>query len=317
MRIVYFGSGEFGVPTLKALAKSRHEIPLVVTQPARPAGRGRRLQPTAVATLANELHLKCLECENVNTPEFLAVLRSRQPQVLVVIAFGQKIGPEILALPDCRAVNLHSSLLPAYRGAAPINWAIINGESHTGVSVIELNDRWDAGAIVGRQTTDILPGERAGELHDRLALLGPDTVLSVLDAIEQGTDNPLPQDESLAGRAPKLRKNDALLDWRLAAPVLANRVHGTWPWPGAFSWLIRQDAAKSERITFARVEPNDLPCPDLAPGQLTPSLSIATGKGSLLPVEVKPQGGRLMTWDEFVRGRRLTPDDRFEATHAI
>ena len=169
MRIVFLGSGDFGCSSLRRLQECGHALLQVVTQPARQSGRGRKVKPTAIAALAAELKLPCVETANVNAADVVTKIRAFEPEVLVVIAFGQKIGKELLQIPNCRVINLHGSLLPKYRGAAPINWAIINGETETGLTVIELNEQWDAGDILGQVKTQIQPTQTAGELHDRLA----------------------------------------------------------------------------------------------------------------------------------------------------
>ncbi|MBN2211589.1 MAG: methionyl-tRNA formyltransferase [Sedimentisphaerales bacterium] len=322
MRIVFCGGGDFGVNSLRWLAGSEHEVALVVTQPARPAGRGRKVVRTAIAQEAEALKLPCLETADINAPEHTARIRQLEPQVILIIALGQKIGPELLHVPRCRTINLHSSLLPKYRGAAPINWAIINGETETGLTVIELNEQWDAGEILGQARTPIGVEETAGELHDRLAAMGPGLLAEVLNNIARGTVTPLPQNHALASRAPKLKKTDGAIDWSREATVLRNQIHGMWPWPGAQCLLLQSGKNTPETVLLARARTPDspeeepikawvMPGPAPQPGELLDDLTIQCGRGRLQLLGVKPAGGRLMSFTDFVNGRRLKPRDRF------
>ena len=205
MNIVYLGSGEFGIPCLDAVKDSRHDLSLVVTQPARPSGRGRKCCPTHVARWAEHHAEPFIETDRVNAPEIVERIADHQPDCLVVIAFGQKIGRELVAMPPRGAINMHASLLPKFRGAAPINWAIIRGETETGLSVITLAERMDAGDILAQKATAIDVHETAGELHDRLAHMAAPLLLETLDKIEAGTATYTPQDEFLASAAPPRR----------------------------------------------------------------------------------------------------------------
>ena len=316
MRIVFFGSGGFGCSSLRQLHESGHELLQVVTQPARQSGRGRKEKPTAIAALAAALQLSWVESENVNEEAFIKTIRALEPDVLVVIAFGQKVGKAWLQMPNCRIINLHGSLLPKYRGAAPINWAIINGETETGLTLIELNEQWDAGDILGQIRTKILPTETAGELHDRLAEMGPPLLSEVLEQIAQGRDAPRGQDNRFASRAPKLKKQDGAIRWARSAEQLRNFIHGMSPWPGAFCDLKQQAKDKPERITLVRAkvaQPDDgIIVPDsTAAGNVLEDMSIHCATGRLCVLEVKPDNGRLMPFADFANGRHLQKGDRF------
>ena len=254
MSVVYLGSGEFGVPSLDALDASSHRLALVVTQPANPAGRGRKPQPTPVAQWAAAHEVPFVETDNVNTPEMLARIAEYRPEILVVIAFGQKIGRELVALAPKGAINVHASLLPKYRGAAPINWAILRGETHTGNSIITLAEKIDAGDILAQSRTAIGPLETAGELHDRLARLAAPLLLDTLDKIESGTAAHIKQDPALVTFAPKLHKSDGLLDFAEPAESLARKIRGFWPWPGAFISFVSQQTQKATRVVIALAE---------------------------------------------------------------
>ncbi|MBN1765815.1 MAG: methionyl-tRNA formyltransferase [Sedimentisphaerales bacterium] len=317
MRTVYLGSGAFGVDTLRWLGASEHEVLLVVTQPARPAGRGRKVQPTPIAQLCVDMELPCREIDNVNDPEVVESIKKLKPDILLVIAFGQKIGTELLNLPICKVINLHASLLPKYRGAAPINWAIINGERETGLTVIELNEVWDGGDIYGQLATRIDPGETAGELHDRLAHMGPELMAGVMEKIENGSIEAMVQDGSHASRAPKLRKNQAAVQWNHPAEQIRNFIHGMWPWPGAFCHLQHTRSGKVERVSLVRAEAVsqlDSPVslePIAEPGTMAHDMSVFCSLGRIKLLEVRPENSKVMNFDSFVNGRGLQPGDIF------
>ena len=238
LRLIYLGSGAFGLPTLKALhADPTLDLVAVVSQPDKPAGRHRKLTPTPVCqwvlNLPEQVRPELLRAEDCNTPGFIARLAALEPDAAVVIAFGQKLSPELIAALGRLAVNLHASLLPRYRGAAPIHHALMANEKTTGVSVIALAQRMDAGAVYGTAVTDIDPRETTGELHDRLAELGPGAVLGVLDDLRADRLTPVEQDESLACKAPKLDKQrDGTTGFDRPADDVRARVHGLNPWPG-------------------------------------------------------------------------------------
>jgi methionyl-tRNA formyltransferase len=302
MKLIFFGSGAFGLPTLEALVKS-HRVLGVVTQPDRPAGRGSELTPTPVAEFA-AVHLAgvpVLKPENVNVPEVAAQIQGFGADAAVIIAFGQKLSPA--ALPgDGRAINLHASLLPRWRGAAPINAAILAGDTVTGNSVITIADRMDAGLVLGQDSMAVDMRVTAGELHDQLSARGPALVGSVLAQMEAGTLKGQAQDESHVTKARKLSKGDAWIDFADSAAHGRRRVHGLTPWPGV-TVQYRGQAIKLLRVE-ARPNPHDE-----APGTiLDPELGlVACGQGSsLILLEVQPAGGKRMSWYEFARGRRPT-----------
>ncbi len=312
MNIAYLGSGEFGIPCLDALKASRHDISFVVTQPPQPAGRGRRSCPTAVGHWAESHAEPFVETDNVNAPEIVSRIADSRPDVLVVIAFGQKIGPELLAVPPRGAVNVHASLLPKYRGAAPINWAIIRGEKETGLSIITLADRMDAGDILAQLSTDIGVHETAGELHDRLAQMAPPVLLETLDKIEAGTASYTKQDDFLASKAPKLKKTDGHIDFGQPAYVVADKIRGFWPWPGASSHYLSVRTGKTMRVTLALADVLWEPTPASAvPGTFDNDLNVICGDGKLGIRKIKPAGSGLMEFRDFINGWRVQPGDRF------
>ncbi len=319
MRIAFLGSGAFGLPTLEAIA-SVHEVPLVVSQPDRPAGRGRRDTPTPISerVLADRergdgpfVSTILLRTDDINSEESRAVLDETAPDALVVIAFGQKIGPAVL---DGRfAVNLHASVLPRWRGAAPINRAMMAGDPTTGVSVISLAERMDAGDVHAVRTTAIDPAETAGELHDRLAELGPDAVLEVLERFGRGEVRVEPQDDALATRAAKLGRADATVDFAAAADAVRSRIHGLVPWPGCEVEVEGPAGAPApiERLRLHRVEVVSLP-PDSAtePGTVDADGTVVCDGGGVRLLAVQAPGGRVLDWESFRRGRTLPPGTR-------
>ena len=309
MNLVYLGSGEFGVPCLDALKASRHTLALVVTQPANPAGRGRKPQPTPVAQWAAVHAVPLVETGNVNAPEMMARIAGCGPEVLVVVAFGQKIGPELVALAAKGAINVHASLLPKYRGAAPINWAILRGETRTGNSIITLAEKIDAGDILAQSETTIGPLETAGELHDRLAQLAAPLLLDTLDKINAGTATYTRQNDAGVTYAPKLHKVDGLLDFTQPADSLALRIRGLSPWPGAAAGFVSQQTQKMTRVVIASAEVVSAGASSLPPGTFDEDLNVVCGQGRLRILSLKPAGSGLMTFKAFVNGWRVRPGD--------
>jgi len=324
MRLIFFGSGAFGLPTLARLREA-HEIGLIVTQPDRPAGRQRALTPTPVAEFAAAHALPVIKPENVNEPavvaeiERAATVREREPRFsadasrsltvaarspYVVIAFGQKLGGDLLR--DRFAINLHGSLLPKYRGAAPINWAMIHGEKETGVSVITVAERMDAGEIFAQAATAIHPLETAGELHDRLAALGPETMLDVLRRHERGSLIGQTQDERLATRAPKLAKADGTVSFDRPAMQVRQRVHGLTPWPSCTARL------EGRPLKLCRVQEVGGTAQSGLAGTLLADFTISCATGTLRLLEVQPPGGRVMSFDAYRAGHPLRAGARCE-----
>jgi len=315
MRIVFMASGAFAVPTLHALIESGHEIPMVVSQPARESGRGRTITRTPAAQAAASIGLPVLEIENVNTPGFLDGIRALHAEIGIVIAFGQKIGPELRATLPLGFLNLHASLLPKYRGAAPINWAIIRGELTTGCTVFRIVDRMDAGPVFAMNETPINNDETAGELHDRLAVLGIQAVRSALDHLQADpTFAGTPQNDPLATKAPKLQKSDGVISFDVPARRFVDHVRGVTPWPGAHALFMAQ-ASKPEPVVFTRVGLAETHASSITTsadvGVVDSSGLLRVGDGSIQVIEIKPAGGRAMNWIDFANGRRLHSPARF------
>lgn len=289
MRIAFLGSGEFGLPTLQKLVET-HSVAVVVTSPDRAAGRNRKPTATPIGSWAEQTGLHLLKTTNVNTPEMLKEISALKVDAMVVIAFGQKLSDELIQAQ--RTMNLHASLLPRWRGASPVNAAVIHGDVTSGVSVITLAQKMDAGLVLGQQSVTIGGKETAGELHDRLAILGPELVLGVLENNPEG----IVQDESLVTVAPKLSRKDSELDLSNDAETVARTIRGLSPWPGCHLNIAGVDCKIINAI------------PKNSNGNIGEVLedgTIATGSGSIEILEMKPAGSRAMSWKDFSNGRTI------------
>jgi methionyl-tRNA formyltransferase len=311
MRIIVCGSGGFGVPTLRSLAAA-HEVARVYTQPARPAGRGGQLRPTPLALAAGELGLGVEEIQSINAPAVVEAMAKLSADVMMVMDFGQMIRQAARDTVRLGAFNLHGSVLPELRGAAPVNWAIIRGYTETGVTVFRLVDKMDAGEVFVIKSLAIAPEESADELKVRLAALGVAAVAETLALLAAGQTAGIVQDESKATAAPKLAKPDGVIDFSADAAAIVNRIRGTWPWPGARAKYVAA-AGKSVEVTIARARAVGQSTSGAAPGTMTHDLTVATGGGCLQIVEIKPAGSRQMAWRDFVNGHRVAAGDRLES----
>jgi len=313
MDVIFFGSGAFGLPTLQALSRE-HRVTCIVTQPDKPAGRGGSLTPTPIgAWAATHLpNVPLLKPENVNEPGVLATIRSTSADAWVVIAFGQKLSQPLLV--DRFAINLHASLLPRWRGAAPINWAILAGDKETGNSVITLADKMDAGLVLGHSRRTIDPSFTIGELHDLLSSDGPSLVLHVLAQHAAGTLSPATQDPAKVTLARKLNRADGYVDFSQSAEECRRRVHGLTPWPGVAA-MFRGQAIKLLRVSVNEPSPVAQEPRMAIPGTVIDPATgtLACGMGSILTImEVQPPGRKSMPWADYARGARVTIGERFE-----
>jgi len=318
MRVVFFGSGEFGLPTLDWL-REYHTLAGIVTQPDKPAGRKRRVTPTPIGQWAAEHGIEPIKTNDCNDPQLLQSVHELQPEVGIVIAFGQKLGQALVGSLGRLGVNLHGSLLPKYRGAAPVNWAVISDERETGVSVIELAQRMDAGRILAQATLAIDPLETAGEVHDRLAELGPGVLERVLGDLERGELRGIEQQERQASKAPKLTKADGTVDFARPARAVRAWIHGLTPWPGCrVHWHCRQ-TDRTQPLMLLRAEVLDgAGSPDGGatdkqppPGTVVGEDAVLAGDGALVRLRsVQPPGKRSMTMADFVRGYPFGAGDR-------
>ena len=312
MRVVFFGAGDFGAPALRWLANSKHEVVGVVTQPDRPAGRGKKLHPTPIADRALLEGFDLFKCENVNKGSFIDTVRMLDADIGVVADFGQKMSPELCSVFPSECINLHASLLPAYRGASPIAYAILQGESRTGVTVFRLTEQMDTGPILLTRQTAIGPYETQDELHSRLSGVACDALDAALRLHEDDRLPPgQPQDESLASYAPKLRKADGHLHFDVPAEKIALRCRAMWPWPGGRCRFV-STAGKSVDVTICAATASPVSA-DVTPGMVTDILTVAAGDGTLEIHSIQPAGKKAMAWKDFVNGRHIQAGDRFES----
>ncbi|MGB9826688.1 MAG: methionyl-tRNA formyltransferase, partial [Desulfofundulus sp.] len=279
MRVVFMGTPDFAVPALRALVGSRYPVVGVVTRPDRPRGRGRKIQPSPVKQVALHMGLPVLQPVRVRDAAFVEQLKQLEPEVIVVAAFGQILPPSILYLPPRGCINIHASLLPRYRGAAPIHRAIMNGERETGVTIMLMDEGLDTGDILLQQPVAIGEADNAGVLHDRLAQLGAELLLQTLNLLEKGLLHAQPQEDSLATYAPPLTLQDEIIDWERPARDLYNQIRGLDPWPGARTWW----GERVFKIWRAGLKEAAVPG-GVLPGQVLEAgeeLVVATGKGCL------------------------------------
>lgn len=302
MRIVFMGTPEFAVPSLEALLKSDDSVVGIVTQPDRPRGRGQRLSPSPVKVIAQREQIPLLQPTKMKDPAFLAELSSWKPDLIAVAAFGRILPPAILSLPPRGCINVHGSLLPKYRGAGPIQWALINGEAETGITTMLMDEGMDTGAMLLQAKINIGPEDTAGSLSSRLAELGGRLLVETLSQLKAGTLTPLPQDHSQATLAPLLKKEDGVIDWSLPAISIANRIRGLTPWPGAFTFL------GADRWTIYRAVAIDEAATP-SPGQITAltkdAIHVATGSGVLAIHELQAANGRRMPVAQYLTGHPL------------
>jgi methionyl-tRNA formyltransferase len=296
LRIIFAGSGEFGLPTLTAL-HANHQLIKIFSQPDRPAGRGRALTPTPIAQFALDHNLPLTRTADINAEPLPPA------DIMIVIAFGQKISDTVANHPRLGSVNLHSSRLPKYRGAAPINWAILSGDTTTGNSIIRLAQRMDAGDVLAMSSLPIGDLETAGELHDRLANDGAPLMLQTVDQLASNTATETPQDESQATKAPKLNRDSTKIDWTHPAQKIANQIRGTYPWPGCRLRLTDPSGHDLARLTLVRARPLSANSSAAsAPGTLTPTGTITTAYGELEILEIQPEGKRPMPLTAYRNG---------------
>lgn len=296
------GTPDFAVPSLEALLKSDDRVVGIVTQPDRPKGRGQQLTPSPVKVIAEREHLPLLQPTKMKDPAFLAELSAWKPDLIAVAAFGRILPPAILSLPPRGCINVHGSLLPKYRGAGPIQWALINGETETGITTMLMDEGMDTGAMLLQARIAIAPDDTAGSLSPRLAELGGRLLVETLAQLKAGTLTPRAQDPSQATLAPLLKKEDGLVDWTLPATALANRIRGLTPWPGAQTFL------KTDRWTICRASALHERA-SLSPGQITAltkdAIHVATGEGVLAIHELQPANGRRMPAGQYLIGHQI------------
>jgi methionyl-tRNA formyltransferase len=307
LRIVFMGTPEFAVPSLQALLNADPEavgrVVGVVTQPDRPRDRGQQLTPPPIKVLAQQVGLPILQPVKMKDPGFLDSLRSWAPDLIAVTAFGRILPPVVLDLPPMGCINVHGSLLPKYRGAAPIQWAIINGETETGITTMLMDPGMDTGPLLMREAIPIHPTDTAGDLATRLAPLGGRLLVETIGGLKNGTLAPVPQDHDKATLAPLLKKEDGILHWESDGTALANRIRGLTPWPGAYTYH------GQERWQIWRAQAAPVGCAEATPGTILEvakeTLRIATGKGSLLVQEIQPAAGKRLAVRQYLAGHHV------------
>ena len=304
MKVLFYGTPDFALPTLESLLR-RHDVVGVVTQPDRPAHRGQHLTPPPVKRRALAAGLPILQPPRLRDPEWPERIRAFGADVAVVVAFGQILPKAVLAAPRRGSINVHASLLPRYRGAAPIAWAIIRGETVTGITTFQMDEGMDTGPMLLSESTPIGADETAGELTKRLADLGARVLIDTLARLDRLS--PAPQRHEDATMAPRLEKTGGRIDWRRPARDIVNLIRGCNPWPGAVTraprgvlMVWRARAVDSESAAVGQLMPHDR------------TLAIATGRGALLPLEVQAENRRPVSWDEYLRGARLEAGARFD-----
>lgn len=318
MRLLFFGSPAFAVPSLRALHSAGHEIATVVTRPDKPRGRSGRPAATPVKQAALELGLTVFEPRRASAREAVANLRAARAELGAVVAFGEILRPALLTVAERGFLNVHASLLPDYRGAAPINWALIRGEKLTGVTVIRMAPKLDAGPILAQRQASIGEDENAGELEASLARAGAELLTEVVARLAAGEAIPgRPQPLEAGFFARKLTKEDGKIDWTASAEEIRNRVRGLTPWPGAYCDL--EAGGRRVRVALVRVETADDAGPARDVAELgtvvrvdAEGIVIQTGAGLLRVRELKPAGGRTMSAADFARGHRVRPGDIFK-----
>ncbi len=298
MRIIFFGTPSFAVPSLETLLQSKENIVAVVTQPDRRKGRDHLFSPPPVKELAVDKGIKIFQPANIKESVFIDELKSKNPEIIVVVAYGKILPSQILKLPQHGCINVHASLLPKYRGAAPVQWAFIHGEKYTGITTMLMDEGLDTGDILLQEETEIFNEDNAETLSKRLADIGAALLMKTIIKIKDGSLKPLPQ-EGPPSYAPPLKKEDGKLNWANTAKDIFNFVRGMYPWPSAYCYL------NKERIKITRVKAlggsGIAGRVEKADGEFI----VGTGDGLISIIELQPEGRRLMTAQDFLQGRRL------------
>ena len=312
LRLVMMGTGRFALPVFLALYDSPHEVVALFTGPDREAP-GRRRHSNPLKEAAQQHGTPVFQPENVNAPAALDDLRRLRPDVCVVAAYGQILSPQLLEIPRLGAVNVHASLLPKYRGAAPVHYAILNGERETGVTIFQIEPKLDAGPILAVVRTPIGPKETTGELEQRLAEMAAPLLVQVIDDLAAGRAKPMPQNPQQVTRAPRLKKEDGAIDWNRSAVDIERHVRAMQPWPTAFTFLKTTDG-RAVRVILLDVDVVDGTA-DAAPGEVIDvakdRLFVQTGSGAVGINRLQPEGKRAMSIAEFLRGHAVHRGDRF------
>jgi methionyl-tRNA formyltransferase len=302
MKIVFMGTPEFAVPSLKALVDSGEEVAAVVAQPDKPQGRGLKLSPPPTKVFAEERGIPVLQPQGIRTEAFLRDLAELNPDIIIVAAYGKILPRSILELPPFGCINVHASMLPEYRGAAPVNWAIARGEKVTGVTIMRMDEGMDTGDILLTREVPIDDDDTGETLSGKLSLAGAELLLMALENLKRGELHPLKQDDSLATYAPMLKKEDGRIDWSKPAGEIRNLIRGMLPWPGAFT-LLGGKLLKIYKAAISEGEGKEGEVITAPQGVLR----VVTGKGALDILELQIEGGKRLPSKDFLSGRKIEP----------
>ncbi len=313
MRIVFMGTPDFAVPSLEALLRSDDQVVGVISQPDRPKGRGQQLVAPPVKLVAGRAGIPILQPLKIRTPEFLQALSAWKPDLIAVAAYGRILHTPILSLPPMGCVNVHGSLLPKYRGAAPVQWAVINGETETGITTMLMDEGMDTGAMLLQEKLTILPDDTAGTLAPRLAELGGRLLVETLAKLKTGTLTPKKQQNEMATLAPLLKKEDGLIDWTLSAAALSNRVRGLSPWPGAYTFFGEARWNIWKAVSYVGPQTGE---PGVIVAVEKQSIRVATGDGLLDIREIQTANSKRMPVAQFLAGHRVAVGMRLGSSTA-
>lgn len=311
MRIVFMGTPEFAVPSLEILIENKLNVVMVVTQPDRPKGRGYKVSYSPVKECALKYNIPVMQPVKIGSSESVEQLKMLKPDLFITCAFGQLLTNDVLSIPKFGTVNVHGSLLPKYRGAAPIQWAIINGEKKTGVTTMLTVLKLDAGDILLSEEIGIDDDMTAGQLHDKMSVIGAELLLRTIREMQKGSINPIPQNDSEATYAPRIVRETGKINWQNSATSIHNLVRGTCPWPGAYSYL------KGERIRIWKSKVQDADkISESEPGTIIginkKEFLVQTGKGVISIFEIQCDSGKRMTVEQYICGHEVNLGDRFE-----
>lgn len=302
MNLIFMGTPGFAVPSLERLHESRHKVVLVVTQPDKPSGRGKKLKKSEVKEKAEELGLEIFQPDKIKKEENIEVLKSYKPDAIVVVAYGQILSKDILNLPRLGCINVHASLLPKLRGAAPLNWALIKGEKKTGITTMLMNEGLDTGDMLLKAEVEIDENMNVGDLHDILMHKGADLLLETLEKLEKNELSPQKQDDSLSSYAPMINKEDRKIKWKLPAKDIHNLIRGLSPWPTAY-FTMDEDIVKVYKASYINDDS------DYQPGYVIKAnkegIFVKAGEGAVILKEIQMPGKNKMPVEAFLRGNKF------------
>lgn len=314
MKIIFFGTPDFAVFTLEGILNSCENVSLVVTQPDKPRGRGLKLIPSPVKKFAASKGIEVITPNKIKSNDLVSTLRLVGPDVIIVSAYGKIIPKTILDIPKYYPINVHASLLPKFRGAAPINWAIINGEEKTGITIMKMNERMDAGDIIFQKEIPILPADDALSLHDKLAKLGSEMIVEALAKIKNRELSFTPQFEDEATYAPMLKKEDGVINWTQDSLKINNFIRGMNPWPGAYTYL-EDKLIKIFKAEISKFIDNKI-AEDSKPGEIInihkDSIAVRTKDGTILIKELQQESKKRMPAEEFIKGSQISGGKKFK-----